>query len=76
MRVHLVSLLGRVRRPASPPSFPVSRVSVCARTTRHVHRITQTLVTRGIPVRLVPNVILGHENMKILEEQFKVLKTI
>ena len=30
----------------------------------------------NILVRLVPNVILGHENMKIIEEQFKVLKTI
>ena len=30
----------------------------------------------GIPVRLVPDVILGHENMKTLDEQLKVFKTI
>ena len=29
----------------------------------------------GIPVRLVPDVIMGHENMTILEEQLRVFKT-
>ena len=40
------------------------------------HEPDGSVLSRGIPVRLVPDVILGHENMKILKEQLKVFKTI